>query len=85
MRRPALLSRKTVRDAKSAQEQKGKKKPTCCVRPRKPVRDAQYANDVVCANGEMNSPLHDRAEKAASSCRTPKGEERVRREWRVAT
>jgi len=31
-RKPTLLSRKTIRDAKSAQEQKGKKKSTCCIR-----------------------------------------------------
>ena len=32
LRNPTLLSRKTIRDAKSAQEQKGKKKSACSIR-----------------------------------------------------
>src|SRR5216684_3489749 len=45
IRRSTLSSRKTVRDAKGAQERKRKKKSACCVRSRTCIRDANDAND----------------------------------------
>ena len=45
LREPTASSRKTIRDAKSAQERSGKKKSARFVRSRKTVRDANDSND----------------------------------------
>jgi hypothetical protein len=45
LRRPTHSSRRTIRDAESAQERMRKKKSACSVRSRKTVRDASKAND----------------------------------------
>src|SRR5437660_12266176 len=45
LRRPTHSSRKTVRDAKGAQERMRKKKSACFARSRKAIRDARNAND----------------------------------------
>jgi hypothetical protein len=45
LREPTASPRKTIRDAKSAQERSGKKKSARSVRSRKTVRDANGAND----------------------------------------
>jgi len=42
---PTHSSRKTIRDAKNAQERMQKKKSACSVRSRKTIRDANGAND----------------------------------------